>query len=239
MLINITGTEKNNHQLLIEVKNLSLKKFANQKFISLKVQDSKLFINIQLKEKTVKFIHNNTKELAMDCGNGISIVRKNRLYNLRLKVPMSSLLEHDFKIGNYEVLSVNENVELEGWIKLSNRYVIEIQKKINDKVKRKKYKERKKQRNLEEKKERINKMVESLNFIESLDKDKKKGLEFGNELTSKKIYLKNPISAKRCEKCVSFTGEMCSSHKVNVSENHGCSRFHSFKTLLGGGFSPR
>jgi hypothetical protein len=59
-------------------------------------------------------------------------------------------------------------------------------------------------------------------------------------LKKKGIYLTHPNAFKRCENCANFnSGSKCSSYNLTVRENHLCRRFYSFKTLYGGGFSPR
>ncbi|MCM3576239.1 hypothetical protein M3172_24000 [Mesobacillus subterraneus] len=59
-------------------------------------------------------------------------------------------------------------------------------------------------------------------------------------LNKKGIYLKNPKSFRKCENCANYTStDKCSSHNIQVSENHSCSRFYSYKTWYGGSFSPK
>lgn len=54
------------------------------------------------------------------------------------------------------------------------------------------------------------------------------------------VYLVNPNSYRKCGNCANFTSSgKCSSQKVEVSENHSCRRFYTYKTYLGGAFSPR
>lgn len=59
------------------------------------------------------------------------------------------------------------------------------------------------------------------------------------DLKSKGIYLAHPNAYKRCENCANNNGYKCSVHNTEVSDNHRCSRFYSYKTVYGGGFSPR
>jgi hypothetical protein len=54
------------------------------------------------------------------------------------------------------------------------------------------------------------------------------------------IYLTHPNSFKRCYNCANYNDKECTAIKrVEVSENHSCKRFYSYRTYLGGGFSPR
>jgi hypothetical protein len=65
----------------------------------------------------------------------------------------------------------------------------------------------------------------------------RKNLEIN--LKSTGIYLVHPGAFKRCENCANNTGTNCSVHNVEVSVNHRCSRFYSYKTVYGGGFSSK
>ncbi|WP_366161282.1 hypothetical protein ABXS71_20725 [Bacillus infantis] len=238
MIINMSGIGKKRHQLLIEIKDLTFKSIdENQESISLKVQHTNLSITIILKEKAVNFI-NSKEDSGLDCGDGVSIARRKKVFYLRLRLNMDLLLQHNFEKANYEVLISNNKVEIEGYLKLSNKFVLQIHKKIEDNIKRIENKKKAKNKKLEEKKKRINKLVDDLNKYEELSR-RNNSLDLEIELSKKSIYLRNPLAFKRCDNCISFSGDNCSVHRVIVSENHGCHRFHSFKTYLGGGFSPR
>lgn len=58
-------------------------------------------------------------------------------------------------------------------------------------------------------------------------------------LYNKGVYLVHPAAFRRCENCANFLrSEKCASLDIEVSENHTCRRFYSYKTILGGAFSP-
>ena len=107
-----------------------------------------------------------------------------------------------------------------------------IKKRNGKKVK--KVKEHKRKPMKESTKELIKKIEELERRHQTTQKETDK------ELKNKGIYLAHPNAYKKCENCANFVkSSQCSSHNVEVSENHSCKRFYSYKTVLGGAFSPR
>lgn len=80
-------------------------------------------------------------------------------------------------------------------------------------------------------------LVEKFDLLEESRFSKEKSNE--KILKEKNISLRSPMVNRRCGRCVSFNNNTCMSHQVDVSENHGCKRFHSYKLFRGGGFSPK
>jgi hypothetical protein len=78
--------------------------------------------------------------------------------------------------------------------------------------------------------EPVNKEMKTREIKEQLD----------NELDRFGIYLTHPNSFKRCFNCANYTDKVCASfYRVEVSSNHTCRKFYSYKTYLGGGFSSK
>ncbi|PEC50292.1 hypothetical protein [Bacillus sp. AFS096315] len=54
------------------------------------------------------------------------------------------------------------------------------------------------------------------------------------------IYLTHPNAFKRCFNCANYNNKECTAlNRIEVSSNHICKRFYSYKTYLGGGFSSK
>lgn len=89
----------------------------------------------------------------------------------------------------------------------------------------------------QEKKKHIDELLKKFDEFEANYREASKNQE--RELKLKGIYLAHPDAYKRCENCANNTGSKCSVHNEEISDNHRCSRFYSYKTVFGGGFSPR
>lgn len=88
-----------------------------------------------------------------------------------------------------------------------------------------------------EKREEILALVEKFN---ELERRTKTYVQEDKNLSNKGIYLVDPRSFKRCENCANYTRtSICSAHNLEVSENHSCSRFYSYRTVYGGSFSSK
>jgi hypothetical protein len=91
--------------------------------------------------------------------------------------------------------------------------------------------------------ENVQKMLKALQRYELRNKktlsDGKADTVNDNELVKKRIYLKEPSSQRICGNCVYYIGVKCTFHSIGVTKNHGCYKFTGYRTVYGGGFSPR
>ncbi|MCM3584241.1 hypothetical protein M3182_00615 [Mesobacillus maritimus] len=144
---------------------------------------------------------------------------------------ISQVAAHDFTKGPLFIKNKHED---------RGSYIIEIKYPPVDlinKIKQIQRRESEKLRKKEERKELLDKLLKKFDEYEVKYRDS--SIQQEQDLKSKGIYLARPNAFKRCENCANNSGSKCSVHKVEVSDNHRCSRFYSYKTFYGGGFSPK
>ena len=219
----------------------------NEESYSLNYQDKQFKLSIKLVGKNFIFIKNiimNNKVDKKSRRLPPFFISKNddQTIDLGIRINTSKIVEYDFTKGP---LLIEEEHKERG------SFTIEIKEiptdlfkknkrnqKVAEKPQRQKSEKLKEELKKEqEKKEHINELVKKLDEYEAKYRDS--SIKQEKDLTSKGVYLTHPDAYKRCENCANNTGSKCSVHNVEVSDNHRCSRFYSYKTVYGGGFSPR
>ncbi|MEC1524465.1 hypothetical protein P9D43_20900 [Neobacillus niacini] len=230
--VRITGSSK----LRIGIYNVpftSLEK-SNETY-SVSHQDNQYKYLINLKEKTYQYVesvlYRNSKKSSRNC-SPVSIKKnEDQTFNIDIQIDGSFLINHKFDQGALLIEQNHAQVSYRLEINSFSSSLLGQIKQAHKKVKRKENKKQKvKQSTLD-----LIQKFEQMEFIHQ----SQTSVNQDSFLEEKGIYLTHPNAYKRCENCANYNGKKCSSYNLEVSDNHRCSRFYSYKTVYGGGFSPR
>jgi hypothetical protein len=232
-----------NAKLAFWLKNIPLSAFENTgDYFNLKYQDLNYHLSLKLGEKLYNFIRdlrlNVTKKKQVQ--NNFVIVKKNdtSLLDVGIKVDPQLVINHNYSLSKLVINNSDEDLTI--YEIQFNKEPITLITAIKAAQRKMKKKEKRKAQKVKDKEERKKSTSELVKKFEELQRKHVSGYEFEtNNLSEKGIYLAHPNAYKRCENCVNYSGSKCTSFNLEVSDNHKCSRFYSFKTYYGGGFSPR
>lgn len=218
----------NTYTLLYEDKQ-------NSYFLALTGNTYEFIKRIKSNEKTKKSL--NLSPLFIQKNDGGTV-------NLFFRAPLNVMPESNDNNEPVVIEFLNKNLSLK--LEMTSIPKALMTKVQNARIKDDKEQQRKKEVRLQQKireSKKAEKKAEIRELVKKVDKieERNKGhVRVDKELSLKGIYLVDPRSFKRCENCANFTGaSVCSAHNVDVSESHRCSRFHAYKTVYGGSFSPK
>lgn len=199
--------------------------------------------NVQLKVEFTEKLFNDYGEKGIT-GNSFSF-RKDKInssfYQLRYKIDIEKVLSFA-KSNSYKINYVaKKGIKVYGMLAIN---IDKLSKKYADLTQsaQKASKNKKKNAGKQKKKEHANQMLEALNRYEQKNKGRisKNTNEIDEKkLARKKIYLNEFENRRTCGNCVYFIGGKCTFHNLKVTINHGCYKFRPYRTVYGGGFSPR
>ncbi|USK60398.1 hypothetical protein [Peribacillus asahii] len=226
---------------------LELLDFKNDK-VKISYINEKIKMNLELSGEYLRYIKGllniNGIRNSFKIGKFVINHRAKKLIDISITIPISSgkLLNHDFSIKPFSINKQTKHKIYDIEFKISKKQqenlkvdYMEIKKNFDtDKKTRSEKKQQKKKNGVRNTSELKKKAKEAERPQES------KQQENNYDYKHKRIYLTHPNAYRRCGNCANFTSNnKCSSHKTEVSINHTCRRFFSYKTVLGGGFSPR
>jgi len=256
---------KNNNKILVSIRNINKREFEENRFVYiLQLSEERLNVKIVLHNRAYYFIEGfgqiiEEERITMQkkqTGYQIDfqmIVPHSQKYGRRAAYPIQIhtnsiqiqgvLNQFNSNQHTEDSCTVEENEKneqiLKGEVVTTMKHEEIETKKIESKKKRKR-KERKPPKKkvlAPERAENMKKLLEKFEQLDSANINKTAYLE--KELDEKKIYLRHPQSRRRCENCISYSRKRCTTHQIEVSENHGCARFHTYQVYRGGSFSPR
>lgn len=238
------NVSKGGHMFRILVTHIPLENLTrDDKYLILDVYSEKLILNVKIPIHLQRFLKYN-KSIS---GRGFSFKKdKNtKLYRLsykaETKIVLRNINKDYFKVKDRLSKGIKVYVKLkvtkEEIIKIRDR-AISSNKVSNEKKRLKKIV---KEKEALEKKRKYQKKAEELErWLEThmTSKNRKEDINKA-ELRKKGIKSYDSEVKKRCDNCIYFLGAKCIFHNVIVTKNHGCFKFRPYKTVSGGGFSPR
>jgi hypothetical protein len=203
-------------------------------------EDKALKVDITFKKAAYSLISDNTpfdkknktlKQLPV-------VFRKHRKGYLDFiyELGLSAIDKHDFKNGPFTIKLENKLFSIFIILKLTKKGFANLLKKAKDE-----YSQKNDGRTIV----RVSSETKLDSFDKDINSNKKQSVAAEspyskNSLAKYGIYLTHPNAFKRCFNCANYNEKECTAFKrVEVSENHSCKRFYSYRTYLGGGFSPR
>jgi hypothetical protein len=147
--------------------------------------------------------------------------------------------KHDFKNGPFSIKLENRGFTIFIKLKLTKKSIMNLLEKAKAEYSQKNYGKTIVRVSSETKLDPFD--IDEKNIDSEKTQNVPTELPYSKDLLAKYgIYLTHPNSFKRCFNCANYNDKECTAFKrVEVSENHSCRRFYSYRTYLGGGFSPR
>jgi hypothetical protein len=203
-------------------------------------EDKALKVDITFKKASYSLISDNTqldkknkslKQLPI-------LFRKHRkgYFDFIYELGLSAINKHNFKNGPYTIKLENTVFTIFIILKLTKKGFANLLKMAKDE-----YSQKNDGRTIV----RVSSETKLDSFDKDINSNKKQTVAaespYSKDFLAKYgIHLTHPNSFKRCYNCANYNGKECTAFKrVEVSENHSCKRFYSYRTYLGGGFSPR
>jgi hypothetical protein len=192
-------------------------------------EDNAMKADITFKKESYRLISDNTpldkknksvKQLPV-------VFRKHRkgYFDFIYELGLSAINKHDFKNGPFTIKLENTVFTIFIILKLTKKGITNLLKKAKEEYSQK-----------HDSKTIVR--VSSETKLDSFDKDNSNNKQMvAAESTYRKakcgIHLTHPNSFKRCYNCANYNDKECTAFKrVEVSENHFCKRFYSYRTYF-------